>query len=317
VAGGKVCELTDDAGLRDGFYNEIAYDGLLLAEARFGWETAVFEPRHNAEYPQAIADALRAGCSLIVVPSGFLMGDSVGGAAEANPGQKFLIIEWSYLQPLENVRVNAYATDQAAFLAGYLAAGVTRTGKVGTFGGLNVPPVADFMNGFALGVAHYNARHGTRAQVLGWDVAAQDGLFAGNFYNAADGLRLGEQLLDEGADILLPVAGPVGQGTAAAVLERGGAWLIGVDSDWAVTYPEYAGIMLTSIEKKLDVSVLLAVEAIAGGTFSGGPHVGTLATGEVGLAPFHAAGSLVSPRLRAELEEVRAGIIAGEMATSP
>ena len=123
-----------------------------------------------------------------------------------------------------------FATDQAAFLAGYLAAGMTETGTVGTFGGLEIPTVTIFMEAYAQGVAHYNEVHGTDVQVLGVD------FFVGNFESTDDGRRAGESLMDEGADIIMPVAGPVGLGTAAVVQERGGK-LIGVDTDWTVSAP--------------------------------------------------------------------------------
>ena len=75
-------------------------------------------------------------------------------------------------------------------------------------------------------------------EVLGWDPAAQTGLFTGNFESTDDGRTLGQTLMDEGADIIMPVAGPVGLGTAAAALERGNVWIVGVDNDWYLTAPE-------------------------------------------------------------------------------
>ena len=98
---------------------------------------------------------------------------------------------------------------------------MTETGIVATYGGINIPPVTIFMDGFVLGVEKYNEVHGTYVQTLGWDIAAQDGLFAGNFESTDDGRTLGESLLDEGADIIMPVAGPVGAGTLAVLEERG------------------------------------------------------------------------------------------------
>ena len=169
-----------------------------------------------------------------------------------------------------------YAVDQAGFLAGYVAASLTKTGKVGTYGGINFPPVTDIMDGFTLGVAYYNQKNGTKVAVLGWDVGKHDGLFIGNFASIDDGRQMGQMLLDKGVDIILPVAGNAGLGTAAVIRDRGGAYLIGVDRDWAVSYPEYAGIVLTSIEKRLDVSVVSAVQSIVEGTFTGGTHLGTL-----------------------------------------
>jgi basic membrane protein A len=123
--------------------------------------------------------------------------------------------------------------------------------------------------------------------------------------------------LDEGADIILPVAGRVGLGTAAAIQERGHAYVIGVDWDWALSYPEYADVVLTSIEKGYGVAPVEAVKAIVDGTFTGGTHIGTLKEGEVGLAPFHGLDGLISAKVKADLEQIRAGIAAGQIKTKP
>ncbi|MCP4360562.1 MAG: BMP family ABC transporter substrate-binding protein, partial [Chloroflexi bacterium] len=174
-----------------------------------------------------------------------------------------------------------------------------------------------FMDGFALGVQHYNEQHGTSVEVLGWDVAAQSGLFTGNFESTDDGRAMGESLMDEGADIIMPVAGPVGLGTAAAAQERGDVYIVGVDTDWTVSSSEYEDIVLTSVLKNMDVAVYNATQQVLEGTFSGGLFVSTLENGGVGLAPFHNLDSMVSAELKAELETVEAGIIAGDIATTP
>ena len=105
--------------------------------------------------------------------------------------------------------------NEATFLTGYLAAGMTQTGVVATYGGIQIPLVEVFMDGFVLGVEEYNAVHGADVQVLGWDPYARNGLFVGNFESTDDGRTMGESLMDEGADIIMPVAGPVGAGTLA------------------------------------------------------------------------------------------------------
>jgi basic membrane protein A len=128
---------------------------------------------------------------------------------------------------------------------------------------------------------------------------------------------MGESLMDEGADIIMPVAGPVGLGTAAAALERGGTYIIGVDADWVNTNPQYAEITLTSVLKNMDITTLNAIQSVMDGTFEGGVTVGTLANGGVGLAPFHNMDSMVSADLKAEVDEVAQGIIAGDIQTSP
>jgi basic membrane protein A and related proteins len=99
---------------------------------------------------------------------------------------------------------------------------------------LGVPPVTDFMDGFALGVQYYNKVNGTDVEVLGWDPQRHDGLFVGGFCCAAQGRETTQQLLALGADVILPVAGTnVGPGAEYAVKEHGNSYIIGVDTDWA------------------------------------------------------------------------------------
>jgi hypothetical protein len=169
------------------------------------------------------------------------------------------------------------------------------------------------MDGFYNGVMNYNAVHEADVKVLGWDPATQEGLFTGNFESTDDGRALGETLMDEGADIIMPVAGPVGLGTAAAAQERGDVYIVGVDNDWTQTSPEYADLILTSVLKNMDVSVYLATEAILDGSFAGGLQFNNLANGGVGVAPF--LPGMISSDVQAELDQVAADLIAGaEMA---
>ncbi len=191
---------------------------------------------------------------------------------------------------------------------------MTKTGKVGTFGGLPIPTVTIFMDGFAKGVAKYNEVKGTNVQVLGWDPANPDaGLFSMSFDDQQKGRELAVSLMDEGADIIMPVAGPVGLGAAAAIKERGNAYLIGVDSDWFLTSPEYADITLTSVMKLMDATTMQVIKSVIDGTFQGGVSVGTLANNGVALAPLHNLESLASAELLAEIEQLKADIIAGTL----
>ena len=216
-----------------------------------------------------------------------------------------------------NLRGITFQTDEAAFLAGYAAAGVSTTGTVGTFGGIPIPPVTVFMDGFWYGVDYYNQENGTDVQVLGWDPATQEGLFTGNFESTDDGRALGESLMDEGADIIMPVAGPVGLGTAAAAQERGNAFIIGVDTDMTVSAPEFADVILTSVLKNMDVAVFLTAESVVDDSYAGGIFVGTLENDGVGLAPFHELEDMVPQDVRDALPELIAGIVAGDIQTAP
>lgn len=312
----KVCQVTDAGGIDDRSFNATAWKGALQAQTELGAEAKYLESQQQTDYERNINAFLEDECDLIVTV-GFLLGDATAAAADLNKDQKFTIVDFTYDPIKENVLGLLFATDQAGFLAGYTAAGVTKTGKVGTFGGINIPPVTVFMDGYALGVQYYNEKHGTDVQVLGWNVATQDGLFTGNFDSTDDGRSMGESLMDEGADIIMPVAGPVGLGTAAAARERGNVYIIGVDTDWTVSSPDFASIILTSVLKNMDVAVFTAAQNVANGSFAGGVYIGTLENGGVGIASFNQLDSMVSSELKAELEEVKAAIIAGTIKTTP
>ena len=313
---GRVCQVTDTSGLYDRSFNETIYKGLQNSHTIYGWDIQVLQSASTSDVDRNFAEFHRGDCDLII--STGIISDALRAAALADPNQKFLLPDISFEEPMANVWTQLYATDQAAFLAGYTAASVTQTGKVGVFGGVDSLPVTDFMDGFGLGVQYYNEQNGTSIEVLGWDVEKREGLFVGGFCCAADGRMITGGLMDEGADIILPVAGKdVGAGALFAVKSHGNAYIVGVDNDWAVSEPTYADIILTSVMKNLDVSVVQAVKAIEDGTFTGGIHIGTLETGEVGLAPFRQFDSLVSDEVKTELEQIKADITAGKIKTKP
>ena len=218
-----------------------------------------------------------------------------------------------------NVKPIVFDTAQAAYLAGYLAAGVSKTGKVGTFGGGNQPPVTLFMDGFADGVAKYNEAHHASVEVLGWSKAAQDGSFTGDFEDTLKGNTLTKTLIGDGADVILPVAGQVGEGAAAAALDAGNVSIIWVDNDGYNTLPEkYRGILLTSVLKNTQDAVASIAKSSKDKTFTNTPYVGTLKNGGVGIAGFHDMASKVSAELAAEVKALKADIISGAITvTSP
>jgi basic membrane protein A len=302
----------------DKSFNQTAWAGAQMAAEEFGWEATFLESQQQTDYERNINEFIQTECELIVTV-GFLLGDATLAVAQANPDQKIQILDNAYAEDVQgdipNVWQQLYAVDQAGFLAGYIAASISQSGVVGTFGGINIPPVVDFMDGYALGVAYYNEQKGTDVQVLGWDPADREGgLFTGNFDSTDDGRRMAETLMDEGADVIMPVAGPVGLGTAAAVQERGNAWIVGVDTDWRVSAEEYADIVATSVLKKLEVSVVEAVTAVEDGSFAGGIHTATLENGGVGVTTDNTP---ITDETRAELEEISAAIIAGTIQTKP
>lgn len=311
----KACQVTDTGGIDDKSFNATAWKGVEDAVAELNVDGKFLESQQQSDYEKNLNAFIEEGCDLII-PVGFLLADATVAAAEANPDILFSIIDVGWLEA-PNIQGQAFQTDGAAFMAGYLAAGVSKTGKLGTFGGIQIPTVTIFMDGFALGAAHYNEIHGTSVEVLGWDFGTQTGLFTNNFESLEDGRLMAEQLMDEGVDIIMPVAGPVGLGTAAAVQERGDAYIVGVDNDWAVVNEAYADITLTSVMKFMDVTTFNAIKSVVDGTFEAGVIMGTLENGGVGLADYHELAGMVSADLQAEIDGLAAQIIAGEIATSP
>jgi basic membrane protein A len=310
----KACQVTDLGGVDDKGFNQTAWQGVQDAEKSLGVEGKLLESKAETDYEPNVNSFVAEKCDIIITV-GYLLGDATKKAAEANPNIKFSIVDFAYDPVIPNVLGQVYATDEAAFLAGYLAAGVSKSGVIGTFGGINIPPVTIFMDGLVRGVDYYNKQKGTSVKVLGWDPVKKEGLFTNNFSNLDDGRAFAKNLADEGADIVVPVAGPVGQGSAALAAEMGPDKLkiIGVDTDQYLTDPEHKGVFLTSILKRMDSTVVEAIKEAQDGTFKGGVIVGTLKSGGVGLAPFHDLESAVPADLKGELDTISKGIIDGSI----
>jgi len=256
---------------------------------------------------------------------GFLLGDATAAAAKANPKQKFAIVDYDFFDTkakkditYDNVRELTFSTDQAAFLAGYVAASQTKTGKVGTYGGINIPTVTIFMKGFEAGIDLYNKDNGTDVKLIGWSTAKDDGLFTGDFDDQAKGRSTTEQLLDEGADIVMPVAGPVGLGTVEAVkAAKGKAKIVWVDTDGCVSVPDSCDLFLTSVMKNMDVAVHDTTVAASKGKFEGGLYVGTLDNDGVAMAPLHEFEDKVPKKVQDTVADLKQKINDADIETMP
>lgn len=308
----KACQVTDTGGVDDKSFNQLGWQGVQEAMEQLGVQGQFLESQQQTDYETNINAFIEEGCD-IIIPVGFLIADATAAASAANPDTIFAIIDVDWVTG-DNVAGIMFQTDEAAFLAGYVAAATTQTGKVGTYGGIPIPSVTIFMDGFYMGVQYYNEAKGASVEVVGWDPANPDGgLFTQNFESLEDGRNFAISMMDEGVDIILPVAGPVGLGSAAAAQERGDVWIIGVDADWTQTAPEYADVILTSVLKNVNVGVFNNIEAALNGTWTPGTVVYNLEDGAVGLAGLEN----FSAELQAELADLTAGIIAGEIQTSP
>jgi len=315
------CMVSDTGGVDDRSFNAAAWAGMQAAVAANSNITVKFSTSTStADYTPIINTFLSQKCNIIVT-LGFAMGDATKAAATANASQKFSIVDNSYSPTLPNVDALVFNTVQDAFLGGYLAAGMTKTGKVATFGGQEFPTVTIYMDGYWDGVQYYNQKHGTHVQVLGWNEQTQKGSFTGDFTNQTKGQTLTQTFISEGADIIFPVAGNVGLGAAKAVQQADAAagsqkvnmeW---VDLDGCVSAPQYCKYFITSVLKGETLAVKTAVLAAAGGSFKGGNYIGTLANGGVSLAPFHDFDSTVSASLKSELQQISTGIQNGSIQT--
>jgi basic membrane protein A len=308
--------VTNSGGLEDRSFNQSSWEGLKQASDKLGIDVDAIVSQNETDLAPNVEQAVGTGCEFILTV-GWELADATSAQAAANPDLHFSIVD--EVVEGKNVKPIVFDTAQAAFLAGYLAAGVSKTGIVGTFGGGNQPPVTLFMDGFVDGVAKYNEAHGAAVKVIGWNKDTQEGQFTGDFENTTLGKTTTEAMLDQGADVILPVAGQVGEGAAAAVLERGNASLIWVDNDGYETLPaNFRPIVLTSIMKNTQDAVVKIVGDDLNGEFDNTPYIGTLENGGVEIAPFHDQASLVSAELAAEIDALRAQIIAGELEiTSP
>ncbi len=313
------CMVSDTGGIDDRSFNAAAWAGMQAAKAAKSSISVKFSQSTSpSDYTPIINTFVSQKCNIIVT-LGFAMGDATKAAAKAHPSQKFAIVD--NVTPGANVNSLVFNTVQDAFLGGYLAAGMTKTGKVATFGGQEFPTVTIYMDGFWDGVQYYNQKHGKNVQVLGWNEKTQKGSFTGDFTNQTKGQTLTQTFISEGADIIFPVAGNVGLGAAKAVQQADAAagsqkvnmeW---VDLDGCVSAATYCKYFITSVLKGETLAVKTAVLAAAGGTFKGGNYVGTLANGGVSLAPFHDWDSKVPASLKSELQQISKGIQDGSIQT--
>lgn len=313
----KACMVSDSGGFDDQSFNQTSYEGLKRAEEELGIQTAKVESSSEADFaPNVDTLVNQQGCNM-VIGVGFMLEDAIQEAAKQHSDVDFALVDSALADgnkptTAENVRPLLFNTAEAAFLGGYLAAGMSESGKVATFGGMQIPSVSVFMDGFADGVAEYNKAKGKDVKLLGWDKKAQKGSFSGDFENIGQGKTLTEQFLAQGVDVVMPVAGPVGSGAAQAVEGKDGAKLVWVDTD-GFESTEYGKIILSSVIKEMDQAVFDAVQQGATGKFDNKPYVGTLENEGVGLAPFHDFEGKVPEELGKEIDALREKIASGEL----
>jgi basic membrane protein A len=310
----KACMVTDTGGIDDKSFNASAWAGLQAAKT----QAANIEPSYvastaEADYEPNLRGFVTKKCNFILSVGG-LMGDATKKVASENTDSQFAIVDSGSTGA--NVYPMQFATQQAAFLAGYLAAGYSKTGTVATFGGLKIPPVTVFMDGFADGVAHYNQVKGKSVKLLGWDKAKQAGSFTEDFASPAKGKALANTFVGQRADVILPVAGGTGLGAAEVAQGSGGkVSVIWVDQDGCKSAAQYCSVFLTTVVKNITDAVEKAVVTGASGQpLSPTPgYLGTLENNGVELAPYNQFDSKIDAGLKSEVDALKADIISGKV----
>ena len=314
------CMVTDTSGIHDRSFNAASWQGMQEAQAAEPGKITVkyLQSASGSDYTSNINTAISEKCGIIVTV-GLLMGNNTEAAAESHPNQKFAIVDYDYSPPIRNIDALMFNTVQDGFLGGYLAAGISKSGAVGTFGGEELPTVTIYMDGFWDGVQYYNQQHHTKVKVLGWNERTHTGLFTGNLTDQAAGQADAQTLISDGADVIFPVAGDAGLGAAKAVqAANAAAGSVKVTMEWANTdgcfsAPQYCKYFAGSVTQGIQAAVKNAVLSAANGTFQGGTYVGDLTNGGVALSPFHDFASRVPASLRSELLAIKAEIISGQI----
>lgn len=300
------CAVSDEGSWNDKSFNEAAFGGLLKAEAELGIEIQGFESSGSEAFGPNLQSALSAGCDItFAVGFNFSWEGSLHTIVRANPEVHFAWIDgWS--EGDDNLKPIEYAMAESSFLAGYLAADYSTSKVLGTYGGLDIDSVTVFMEGFRNGALQWAKDNGTSVNVLPFQ-------FVGGFDNTAVAQSISEAFLADGADVIFPVAGGLFTGTDAAIRAAGAdAVFLGVDKDIALTQPELADLVLTSVEKRMTQAVFdIIKELVDGAAFNNASYVGTLANGGTALSDFYEFDGKISAEVKAKLAELEAAIIAG------
>jgi basic membrane protein A len=323
----KACVAFDTGGLGDKGFNDLAKKGLDAAAAA-GYATAYSEAKGSTDYAANLQRLIDQNCSAIVAVGYNQQGDAQK-AALAHPKIAFSLVDsvWDAsgadgkIGTADDVKIAPnfagldFRVEQPAMMAGYLAAGLSKSGIIGTYGGQQFPGVTRFMDGYAAGIKYYNKEHSTTVKLLGWDPVAQTGQFINGdtaWTDPAKGEAVAKNFVDQGADVVGPVAGLTGNGSIKYMASVG-KYAIGVDQDQALSLPEYASAILTSAQKVIDAAVLDQFKNAAAGKLGGADYEATLANGGVVMSPLHSFDATVPAALKAGLDALKAKLISGDV----
>ena len=305
----KVGLVTDVGRVNDKGFNQSAFEGMEAAKAAAPtcFETDYIETTSQSDYAKNIGEFADNGYD-VVIGVGYLLGDAMGDAAKAYPNAKFISIDGvpgaghdeSWMTNGESL---FYAEDEAGYLAGVLAASLTKSNTIGVVGGLLVvPPVEKFVEGYING-----------AKATKPDITVKF-TYTSSFIEPEQGKAAAQQMMDAGADIIFAAGGLTGNGALLAACDAG-ILAIGVDTDQYLTLPEAQKCLVSSATKDLVVSVQNSLLRIALGRFTPGFTTNNAANLGIALAPFHDNADKVSAEVQALLDKTFAGLADGSIKT--
>jgi basic membrane protein A len=306
----KVCMVTDSGGIGDKSFNDLTWKGVQQGIDEFGVDGKYIQSGQPSDFAPNLAACKDEGATLIVCV-GFMMADDCKAAATANPDIYYAGVDMGGFE-LTNFRGVGAKMEESSYLAGYLSAGMSESKKLGWYVGIMGPPVQIFGDGYWYGMDAFNKAHTDTVTMIGYDPQKPgEATQTGSWIDADKGRSIGQSMMNEGVDIIMPVCGGVGAATAAYMQEQGKGYIIGVDQDWTQTYPQYSAQILASVLKKVDVHVYDAIKRIVDGTWEGGDFTLTLANGGTDLA--YNSAITVPQALMDEIAALKAKIISGEI----
>jgi basic membrane protein A and related proteins len=303
----KVGLVTDVGKVNDGTFNQFAYEGLKRAEQELGVETAFIETQAQADYEKNMDQFANQGFDMII-GVGFLMGDAVKANATKHPDIKYTIVDFAYDPVVPNVRGLVFSEDEAGYLAGALAASMSKSNVIGVVGGVEIPPVQKYVMGYENGAKSIKA-----------DIDVKK-VYIDSFTDRARGAEAAKDFISQGADVIFGAGGQTGSGGIQAAAQQG-VWVIGVDQDEYLTTFQNGATpgsdkLLSSAMKRVDNAVFGAIKDASEGKLEGGTSVNTAASEGVGLAPFHDADASIPADVKSKLDEILKGLADGSVKTN-
>jgi basic membrane protein A len=285
-----------NGGKFDKSFNEAAYQGAEKFKAETGIEYRDFEPQAEAQGEQAIRTFASRGFNPVVAVS-FAWTSAVQKVAAEYPDTKFVIVD--SVVDLPNVRSVVYKEHEGSYLVGLLAGMASKTGKVGFVGGMDVPLIRKFACGYKQGGRAAKADIKVLQNMAGTTSAA--------WKDPVRGGELAKNQIDQGADVIFAAAGATGLGVLQTAADSG-KLSIGVDSNQNFLHP---GSVLTSMIKRVDLTVYKAYADFRSGAFTAGKHDLGIADGGVDYAVDDNNKSLLTPQMTAAVEKAKADIVSG------